>query len=48
MAVNDPNSEEGIEPDVRMTCKLPLAEFGGLSVADMAVPIAKTMKEASC
>jgi len=42
---SDPNSEFGIEPDVPMTCPMASTEWGGLSVADLARPIAHGLTE---
>lgn len=42
---SDPNSEFDIEPDVRMTCPMASTEWGGLSVADPARPIADGLTE---
>lgn len=42
---SDPNSSYGIEPEVPMTCPRASTEWGGLSVADLARPIAFGLTE---
>ena len=42
---SDPDSEFGIEPDVPMSCPMLSTEWGGLSVADLARPVAHGLTE---